>query len=486
MNTRAVLLAWSVFGALGFALLFWRVPDVHAAPITITVDTTTDSNAAGFQVCSGAANDCSLRGAISRANGDPGNFYTILVPSGTYTLTLTGAGDSFNATGDLDIATSMTINGAGATTTIIQGGPGWDDRIIDTPTGGHNILIHGVTIQNGNLISNTLGGGINIIIGNVVTITNSIIRNNIGASAGGGIYHAGASLTLAFTTVSNNSATSGGGGIFAGSDLVTLDHVRIISNSANYGGGLVYDGASAVVLESLIAGNQATGSAGGINSGGAMTISNSTISENVGITDAGGLENSGALTITNSTISGNRTNAGGGGLFNLSGAATLINVTIANNTSDDDNNGCCSGGGIFINDGTVDFMNTLIGMNIDKIGIGPDCYSPVSGGGITSQGYNLLQGLNYYCTISGTLTGVITNTNPLLGPLANVGGATAVHTLLSGSPAINAGNPAASDGVGAHCMPTDQRGVTRPIDGRCDIGAFEGTGAALFLPLIMK
>jgi predicted outer membrane repeat protein len=495
MSPKAILVAAVMFCMLAVALL-WRVPEADAALMTITVDTTTDSNAAGYQVCSGAANDCSLRGAISKANSDPGNFYTIIVPSGTYTLTLTGAGESGNAIGDLDIATSLTINGAGATSTIIQGGPGWDDRIIDFVTGGHNVLIHGVTIQNGNLISNTLGGGINIIVGNVVTITNSIIKNNTGAAQGGGIYHFGASLTLAFTTVSNNSVTLNGGGVYAAGAL-TLDHARILSNTAYSSGGLDQEvNSTAVITESVIAGNQATGgdlgTSGGIFNAGVMTMSNTTISGNRATSFAGGLGNAGVMTITNSTISGNRSNDSGGGVRVYTTVTTptlnLINVTIANNTSDDDNNGSGYGGGLAIDSGTVknvNVMNTIIGANIDKTGTAPDCYSTINGGGVTSQGYNLIQS-GYYCTISGTLTGVITNTNPLLGPLANVGGSTPVHTLLAGSPAINAGNPAASDGVGAHCMPTDQRGETRPIDGRCDIGSFEGTGAALYLPLIIK
>ena len=59
------------------------------------------------------------------------------------------------------------------------------------------------------------------------------------------------------------------------------------------------------------------------------------------------------------------------------------------------------------------------------------------------------------------------NTNPLIGPLqVNTGiGRTATHALSPGSPAINAGDPAA-------CKPTDQRGAPRPA-GACDIGAFE-------------
>jgi hypothetical protein len=64
--------------------------------------------------------------------------------------------------------------------------------------------------------------------------------------------------------------------------------------------------------------------------------------------------------------------------------------------------------------------------------------------------------------------GDLLNTNPRLGPLADNGGPTRTHALLSGSPAINAGD-------NAYAPPTDQCGLPR-IDEqshRIDIGAFE-------------
>src|SRR4029079_10316214 len=61
-----------------------------------------------------------------------------------------------------------------------------------------------------------------------------------------------------------------------------------------------------------------------------------------------------------------------------------------------------------------------------------------------------------------------------LWPLADNGGPTLTHALLPGSPAINAGDPAAAAGVDGVPM-TDQRGApfTRVYGGRIDIGAFE-------------
>ena len=72
------------------------------------------------------------------------------------------------------------------------------------------------------------------------------------------------------------------------------------------------------------------------------------------------------------------------------------------------------------------------------------------------------------------------NIDPLLGPLAENGGITLTHALLAGSPAIDAGDPAAVAGMGTVPM-FDQRGdpYRRVFDGdgaggaRIDMGAFE-------------
>ncbi len=91
-----------------------------AAAVTLTIDVLTDSNAAALQACTPAPADCSLRGAISKANADAANTYTLQLPAGTYPLTLPGVEDA-NAGGDLDIKRDLVIEGAGPSITIING-----------------------------------------------------------------------------------------------------------------------------------------------------------------------------------------------------------------------------------------------------------------------------------------------------------------------------------------------------------------------------
>jgi hypothetical protein len=96
-------------------------------------------------------------------------------------------------------------------------------------------------------------------------------------------------------------------------------------------------------------------------------------------------------------------------------------------------------------------------------------------GTLTSNGYNLDSG----STCGFSATGDITDTDPLLGPLADNGGDTLTHALLDGSPAID-------QGICVAGITTDQRGEDRPKGTTCDIGAFEADGGAVYLPIIMR
>src|ERR1043165_1148559 len=75
-------------------------------PVTTTLNVDRTDDIAAASACTGAANDCSLRGAIVKANADltANSFVINLQASTPYTLALANAPEEkAPATGDLDI-----------------------------------------------------------------------------------------------------------------------------------------------------------------------------------------------------------------------------------------------------------------------------------------------------------------------------------------------------------------------------------------------
>jgi hypothetical protein len=173
------------------------------------------------------------------------------------------------------------------------------------------------------------------------------------------------------------------------------------------------------------------------------------------------LPGSGRATLINTTVSGNSAGGSSGGLGTSNNGTTLTNVTITDNTADSDNAAPPGLGGGLANQYLLTLRNTIIAGN--RVGTTPGSGGPDCAGVLPSEGYNLIENLTG-CTVfvaTGDITGILAG----LGPLANNGGPTRTHALLPGSPALDKG-----DGT---CAATDQRGVLRPQNGRCDIGAFE-------------
>ncbi len=109
------------------ALVASGIPATAIAAATYTVDRFDDDALADG--CSGAANDCSLRGAIRKANGD-GQMTTIVLPDGTYLLTIIGDDEDFNMTGDLDIKEALEITAAADAHPVIEQTD--TDRVFET------------------------------------------------------------------------------------------------------------------------------------------------------------------------------------------------------------------------------------------------------------------------------------------------------------------------------------------------------------------
>jgi hypothetical protein len=437
-------------GRLLFCAAIMGVQSVYA--ITLTVTSAAD-NGPG-----------TLRDTIAAAND--GDTIQFAVPSGQ-TITL--------HSGELLIDKNITISGPGPSVLAVSRVNGPYTLRIFHILPGHAVVIEGLTISGG-----------------------------FTPESGGGLFNEQASLTLNDCAVlSNSSYGSRGGGIYSSgaSATLTIRNSRV-SNNANYGsgdfeddgkGGGIYSEGTLTITDSIVSGNrvrveppQNLGKAGGIFSTGALEITNSTISNNgSGHVGGGVFSDNAPLTITNTTISDNTTFGFGGGIF--CGSATIINCTISGNSAIYfPNNG--DGGGIYSPFGTLTITNTTIsgnsayryggGINVVSTTLqiantilktgkrGANIVSDPSGK-VTSQGYNLSSD-----DAGGflTATGDQINTDPLLGPLENNGGPTFTHGLLTGSPALDAGDP--------NFTPpplSDQRGPLygRVFNGRIDIGSLE-------------
>lgn len=259
--------------ALALALALAGALAARAAPITFEVNTTNDTSDG---VC--APINCSLRDAIVEANASPGAD-VITLPAGTYKLILAGADENQSATGDLDILDSVTIKGAGAGQTIIQGDTGWADRILQVAAPGAVVVINDVTIEAGKSGAARGGGVYNQ---GTLTLVNSAVRGNTTAADGGGLASDGA-LTLDRSTVSGNTAGGGGGGIDSQGAL-TLVNSTLSGNSASAGGGLA-NGGTTTLNGVTVTRNSASGGSGGglLNAAGkSISLKNSLVAGNSG------------------------------------------------------------------------------------------------------------------------------------------------------------------------------------------------------------
>jgi hypothetical protein len=420
-------------------------------PSTFTVINLADSGAG------------SLRDAITQANADPGAQDDTINFAVSGTITLNSALP--NVTRDLDII------GPGAANLTVQANsaaPAF--TMFNNPTMGNDLDIYDLTLANSlnSAISNagclcvidsvlsgnsaSLGGAITSW-GGMLTISNSIFSNNTAVAWGGAVYAADGTATISNSTFSGNSSSSSfGGAIYNFFDTMSIDSSTFSGNAAGSSGagGAVYSAHSPLsIAASTFTGNVA-------DFGGAIFIAGF----------AGD-----TLSVVNSTFTANHAFGQGGALYNgyFSFQGTISNSTIAGNYVDSTG----QGGGIFVGSGTGSLVlyDTIVAGNTKGTGAGAtfsdiegllsfpslSAYDLIGDGSLS----NLTNGVN------GNIVGTAANPiDPRLGPLQDNGGPTQTMALLSGSPAIDAGS-------NANAPATDQRGLTRIVNGTIDIGAYE-------------
>jgi hypothetical protein len=506
--------------------------EVRTAPAIFTVTGTADGLGTIASTGPDTFDASTLRAAIIAVNADAPASDTIVVPAGTYVLTVAPTGDDDGSSGDLNLTNSVTIQGAGAVSTIIDANQ--LDRAFNV---GSNVTVNisGLSIRNGMAPPSASyatedGGAIAIQSGATVSVINCTLTGNSASNVGGGIWNSGTltlsnchlsgnhasrlgggianegALTLTNSTLSSNSASQDGGAIENVVDAldnpgtVTLTNSTISGNSALAGGGIwnrgtltlsnctlsgnsAIDGGAIKNLGALtlgncnLSGNDASRLGGGIvNVGGALTLTNSTLSSNSASQDGGAIENDidaldnpGTLTLTNSTLSGNSASNDGGAIFNFA-TLTLTNCTLSGNSTPGHGGGIDNEVKEFEIAGTLIMSNSVVAQNSAGSG-GPDVQ-----GRVNSLGFNLIgdgDGSAGFPAVGDRVGTASSPIDPRLGPLRDNGGPTFTMALLPSSPAIDAGSNALAVDAQGNPLTTDQRGFARIVDGRVDIGAFE-------------
>jgi CSLREA domain-containing protein len=338
------------FTLMIFTFGFLTLAASSAKAVTFTVNTTNDTvdATAGNGICADSIGNCSLRAAITESNALAGADI-ISLPAGTYTETLVSASDNVNAGGDFDITSDIQIIGAGSAGTIVQANvaPGVaTERVFHIrgalATTTLNVLIEGVTIQNGRYAVNTFGAGVRVDQGtnHNVTFGSVVFNANQDAGLGGGLSISTAitpTVTITNCTFSNNTSGSSVAATTSGGSAI---HVNTASTVNITGTTITGNTATTTVANSFGAGI-------GITTSGlvTMTIAGSTIRNNINTSVTGAFVaygggiffRDGNLTITNSTISGNSATGVGGGMaswFSTVNPRTisLTNVNVTGNS----------------------------------------------------------------------------------------------------------------------------------------------------------
>jgi hypothetical protein len=453
-----------------------------------------------------------LRYAINTANGndEPSNQIEF-APGLNGTITLTQ--------GLLTVTKSLEIHGPGASLLTVSGNH--HSGVFDIVSGAdpQTVSLSDLTIADGTGVlvapNLTVGGGL-LNNGSVVTLTRLIVTGS-SATDGGGIDNLG-TMVLDSCAITNNQALANGaeaGGI-DNARTMTLTGTTVSGNSApqaagilnrstmSFSGGTIADNFASQtdgailnlnqmsVIDSTISGNGAGSARGGVenvagarmklvgcmiadNTNGGITndsqmlIKGCTIVGNTSAQGGGGLAAGLSTVVFDSTIVGNSAPFGGGvALTELDGRLEIIASTITGNSAQGTNAGGISRGRIGNQRLLLD--NTIVAENTDDAG-------PADvQGAVTSLGYNLIGAADGSTGwVSTDQTGTAdAPLDPMLGPLQDNGGFTLTRAPLSGSPAINTGDPALA-------FSRDQRGSVRQAHAiRADIGAVEPEPIATF------
>jgi len=334
--------------------------------------------------------------------------------------------------GQLDLTTSVTLQGltGGATSGI--NGTGFDGAAITQDSGAYTVTLKNLLVTGGgqnsddgggfwndfrncssvtnivgsHITGNTItgtdawGAGINGESCTTINVTNTLVNGNAGISDqdnGGGIaLDCAQALNLTGSTITGNSAAGEGGGIFSGSDCGTtvsiVGSTISLNTAGSDGGGLYTYGSSLLLQSSSVKNNSAPRDGGGIEFGNASgccgPVGGSPRRQAKALLSSVPF----GLTIMSSSVDHNTVQSGaGGGIYvytgcggalpvTIDGSSVSFNQTLGNDLDTD------SGGGGYAQFGDCNF--DTVGLVATNSSFGGNLASKSVGGGIFNVAYD--------------------------------------------------------------------------------------------------
>ncbi|MEP7013215.1 MAG: choice-of-anchor Q domain-containing protein [Acidobacteriota bacterium] len=478
--------------ALAPALAFWIASGAAAATLTVT-------NLAD-------AGPGSLRQAVLDANAAAGPDDVAFAPGVAGTITLTS--------GEIAISDPLTVNGPGLGVLTVSGNEQFRIFYVENPSASApiDVTLSGLTLTRGQGFPghpDDVGGAV-WSDGENLTITDSVISDGKsgilgpGPGCGGNVALYGGAGGGGVTLRIANSRVTGGRAVGTGSEAggnLCIVGARLLLEESTLSGGIAASGGGLSLLSSAsdnsivlsdLSGNSGASLGGGLYTnlsfGGVLTIESSTISLNTsGLFGAGGglfIAGGGEIRMLDTTVWGNNAKVGGG-IFSQNNDLQLVNSTVSGNSAN------TSAAGIFFSEsgaGSLLLRLTTVSDN-RAAGLGGGLVVSISAANIVQLDHSILAngfpddlaGSALPATVTANYTLIetpgtsvlvgahnLTGIDPRLGPLADNGGPTLTHKPLSGSPVIDAGDPAIPSPPA-----TDQRGFARIVGPAVDLGSVE-------------
>lgn len=376
-------------------------------------------------------------------------------PSGLDTIRLNATPTPHVVSGiNLDISRSVTIVGAGSTTSTLEfsgGTTGNSDgalRVVD----GATVTFRDIALRgaNGNQLSGVKA------IASFLTLSNVRITN---------FGYAGVHILDFPATASISGCTLDGNGVFGGAPL---------------GGGILNFGILSVDASTLS--NNFAFEGGGIANFGQLTVTASTFEGNTGLITGGGLhhesDDGSPVVIVNSTFTGNTAGDGGGLYAAFSGDSNADFAFNQNTIVLNDAQG--AGGGIHLHNTGSRNINTPVNNIIanNTAGTAAEIFSDPFPLSLANNLIGVPSGVTpaVTCAAPNECPNPATCEHPIcgdprLGPLEAVNNRPRSYSLLTSGPP----SPALDAALAGESF--DQRGLSRPIDGNRDGSALFDFGA---------